>query len=316
MNISYGVIVGRFQVNNLHPGHLELFRQVSEKHDRVIVFIAIPRTIPTARNPMDFETRKKMIQADFPDFTILPLRDEKRDQFWSERLDESIASVTQHTENVVLYGGRDSFIPHYYGHHKVQELDITSPITGTEIRQKASTRIMQSSDFRSGVIYAAANRLPSVLPTVDCAIFYNNGDGTYKLCLAKKPGEMYYRFVGGFVNLGEDLETAVRREVYEETWLTVSSLEYLASQPVHDWRYFQDPDAGILTNLFIGWSPNLGGKANDDIESIRWFDYEELPPVVEAAHMELYKKVKEWWSIRRAWAGLGGLNVSTIEPNS
>lgn len=295
MSISYGVIVGRFQVNNLHPGHLELFRQVSEKHNRVIVFVANPRTIPTKRNPLDFETRKKMIQADFPDFTILPLRDEKSDKFWSARLDDSIASVTQHTENVTLYGGRDSFAPKYFGTHKVVELDITSPISGTEIREKASNRVMQSSDFRSGVIYAASNRFPLVLPTVDMAIFHNVGDGTAKLLLARKPGEMYYRFVGGFVSKGETLESAIRREVYEETNLTVSSIEYLASQPVGDWRYGQDPDAGILTSLFIGWSPTLGGKPQDDIAEVRWFSFDELPPVVESAHMELFEKVKTWW---------------------
>lgn len=300
--ISYGVIVGRFQVNNLHPGHLELFRQVSEKHDRVIVFVANPRTIPTKRNPLDFETRKKMIQADFPDFTILPLRDEKSDKYWSERLDDSIASVTQHTENVVLYGGRNSFVPQYYGIHKVVELElgVTSPITGTEIREKASNRVMQSADFRSGVIYAASNRFRLVLPTVDMAIFHDVGDGTQSLLLARKPGETYYRFVGGFVEKGETLENAVRREVYEETGLTVSSVQYLASQPVNDWRYAQDSDAGILTSLFIGWSPTLSGKPQDDIAELKWFKYDELPPIVEAAHMELYSKVKDWWKSRLA----------------
>jgi bifunctional NMN adenylyltransferase/nudix hydrolase len=93
--INYGVIVGRFQVNSLHPGHLELFRQVSEKHDRVIVFVGVPRTVPTKRNPLDFEVRKKMIQHDYPDFIILPLRDEKTDEFWSKQLDDMIASATR-----------------------------------------------------------------------------------------------------------------------------------------------------------------------------------------------------------------------------
>jgi len=74
--INYGVIVGRFQVNNLHAGHLELLRQVADKHDRVIVFIGVARTMPTRRNALDFETRKKMIQAEYPDFIILytPMR--------------------------------------------------------------------------------------------------------------------------------------------------------------------------------------------------------------------------------------------------
>ena len=210
MAINYGVIVGRFQVNELHPGHLELFRQVSEKHERVIVFIGVPRTVPTKRNPLDFETRKKMIQADYPDFIILPLRDEKSDQFWSKNLDDQVQNVTQFTGSVTLYGGRDSFVPHYYGRYRVHQLDITwngiIPITGTQVREKVSNRVMQSPEFRAGAIYAAFNQFPRVLPTVDIAVLHNAGNGRYKLLLGRKPGESNWRFVGGFVNKGETID--------------------------------------------------------------------------------------------------------------
>jgi bifunctional NMN adenylyltransferase/nudix hydrolase len=305
--INYGVIVGRFQVNSLHAGHLELFRQVSEKHDRVIVFIGVPRTIPTKRNPLDFETRKKMIQADYPDFTILPLRDEKTDKFWSEKLDDAIASVTT-LARVSLYGGRDSFVPHYFGIHKVEQLEIPSPTSGTEIRERVSARIMQSPDFRAGVIYAAGNRFPTAIPTVDIAILHNDGIGRIRVLLGKKSGEQYYRFIGGFVEPRQTLEDNARREAYEETKLDVSSLEYVGSFPVDDWRYAQDKDAKIITTFFVGWSMTKTGTAGDDIKEIRWFDvvpyrsandtlaekYEPLPPVIEAAHMPLLDAFKAY----------------------
>jgi bifunctional NMN adenylyltransferase/nudix hydrolase len=295
--INYGVIVGRFQVNELHPGHLELFRQVSEKHERVIVFIGVPRTVPTKRNPLDFEVRKKMIQHDYPDFIILPLRDEKTDQHWSDELDKTIASIgtTPLSEHggITLYGGRDSFVPHYFGKHQVHQLDIPSPVTGTEIREKISNHVMQSREFRAGAIYAAYNQFPRVLPTVDVAILYNVGDGTIKMLLGRKPGEANYRFVGGFVNKGEDLETAARREAYEETNLDISSLQYVGSYPVGDWRYAQDPDAGITTTFFMGWSTKQGGKASDDIAEIKWFDFANLPHVVEPEHMKMFEQIKK-----------------------
>lgn len=304
--INYGVIVGRFQVDSLHAGHLELFRQVSEKHDRVIVFVGVPRTIPTQRNPLDFETRKKMIQADYPDFTILPLRDEKTDQFWSDKLDDAIASVTNFTGRVTLYGGRDSFVPHYYGIHAVTTLEIPSPTSGTAIRARITNRVMQSPDFRAGVIYSASNRFPLVIPTVDIAILHDDGEGRIRVLLGKKPGEEQYRFVGGFVEANKTLEDNARREAYEETKLDVSSLEYVGSFPVNDWRYAQDKDAKIITTLFIGWSMTRHAIASDDIKEVRWFDgfrtqansdssseiYEPLPTIVEAAHMPLLHALK------------------------
>lgn len=287
------MIVGRFQVNELHDGHLELFRQVSDRHERVIVFIGVPRTVPTKRNPLDFEVRKKMIQHDYPDFIILPLRDEKSDEFWSKRLDESIESVTQFTGSVTLYGGRDSFVPHYYGRFQVHQLDLPHPTTGTQVREKISNHVMQSKEFRAGAIYAAFNQFPRVLSTVDIAILHNNGKGGIKLLLGRKPGEPNYRFVGGFVNKGETIEAAARRETYEETGHDLSSVEYLGSYVVGDWRYSQDPDAGIVTMFFMGFAMTQLEKASDDIVEAKWFDFAHLPPVVEAEHMEMYQKIKK-----------------------
>ena len=33
------VIVGRFQVNELHDAHIDLITSVTQKHDRVLVFL-------------------------------------------------------------------------------------------------------------------------------------------------------------------------------------------------------------------------------------------------------------------------------------
>lgn len=285
--INYGVIVGRFQVNNLHAGHLELFRQVSEKHDRVIVFVGVPRTVPTKRNPLDFETRKKMIQADYPDFIILPLRDERTDHIWSDRLDDQIASITNFTGNISLYGGRDSFVPHYHGDHEVRQLEIPNPISGTDIRERLTNRVMQTADFRAGQIYSVFNRYSQTLPTVDIAILYRREDQGISILFGKKPGEEFFRFPGGFVNSGETLEDAAKREAYEETNLDVNSLEYVKSFVVNDWRYKQDSDAAITTSLFIGWANSMSAKAGDDLEQVQWINYEDLPSVEENSGPEM-----------------------------
>jgi len=297
--INYGVIVGRFQVNELHPGHLELFRQVQALHERVIVFIGVPRTVPTKRNPMDFEVRKMMIQHDFPNFILLPLRDERYDSIWSQNLDQAIEAVSQLNDHVTLYGGEDSFVPHYFGKHKVHQLDIPSPIRGTEIRYKISNHVMESKEFRAGVIYAAFNQFPRMLATVDIAVLHHAGNvgmlgkPLLKLLLGRKPGEQNWRFVGGFVNKDETFTDAARREVYEETKLDVSSIEHLGTYPIKDWRYTNDPDAGITTSFYMAWSTTQGGKASDDITEIKWFDVTALPPVVTEEHMPMFEYLKK-----------------------
>ena len=54
-----------------------------------------------------------------------------------------------------------------------------------------------------------------------------------KLLLGRSPGwpEGMYSLLAGFVEPGEVLEAAVRREVFEETGITVGDVRYLASQP-------------------------------------------------------------------------------------
>jgi bifunctional NMN adenylyltransferase/nudix hydrolase len=170
---SYGIVVGRFQVNDLHDGHMELFRQVRARHSGVIVFVGVHPAGLTKDNPLDFETRRRMIQAKFPEFTVLPLADVRNDEMWSELLDKAISSVVTFGD-VTLYGGRDSFVPHYKGRFTPVELTLPlalQKLKGTDIRRYVSNTVIESPEFRAGMIYAAAHLWPVLLPTVDIAIF-------------------------------------------------------------------------------------------------------------------------------------------------
>jgi nicotinamide mononucleotide adenylyltransferase len=59
-----GVIVGRFQTHYLHEGHLDLISHVLENHSQVIIMLGISRKQNSKRNPLDFATRKLMIEND------------------------------------------------------------------------------------------------------------------------------------------------------------------------------------------------------------------------------------------------------------
>jgi bifunctional NMN adenylyltransferase/nudix hydrolase len=274
---NYGVIVGRFQVNDLHDGHMELLRQVRARHNRVIVFVGTSPGGLSRKNPLDFTTRRAMIQAKFPEFNVLLLGDRRTDEEWSRDLDAQISSVIG-AGSATLYGSRDSFIPHYKGRLIPVELVLpigTERVSGTDIREQFSDNVIESAEFRAGLIYAANQRWPETLPCVDIAIF--NDDET-ELLLAQKEGENLWRFVGGHYERlkHSSFEAAARAETLEETGLDLITLEYVGSCPIDDWRYADSPDHGIATAFFRGRAMTKQARAQDDIKSVKWFAIERL----------------------------------------
>jgi bifunctional NMN adenylyltransferase/nudix hydrolase len=277
---SYGVIVGRFQVNDLHDGHMELFRLVRSRHNRVIVFIGVSAAGLTRNSPLDYETRRRMIQAKFPEFSCAPLPDRETDEYWSACLDSEISTHAPWGD-VILYGSRDSFLPHYHGRYKPVELTIDCPASGTAIREALSNNIMESSDFRAGIIYAVNNIRPRVFPTVDIVICRNTAAEHWmplnaEFLLAQKPGEKHWRFVGGFADPSSPTyEDDAKREVFEETGCDINSLEYLGSAVIGDWRYRKDPDR-IKTLVFLAWTGSARAIAADDICNVKWFNWDHI----------------------------------------
>jgi len=270
---SYGIIVGRFQVHELHPGHLSLIRAVQDLHDRVVVFIGTSPTLATKRNPLDFITRKRMLQRTFPDLTVIQMPDRASNEAWSQALDRRIREIAPFG-HITLYGARDSFVPSYTGAFTPVELPIlVEGQSGEETRANLSNRILESSDFRAGVIYSTQNRWPISIQCVDIAIF---DEATGKLALGRKSGEKLWRFPGGHVDpTDSDLEAAARREGREETGLETHSLEYVTSHRVDDWRYRKEADK-IMTTLFKGVNGSGVLKAGDDLEEAAWHT---MPPL-------------------------------------
>ena len=276
---SYGVIVGRFQVNDLHDGHMELFRQVKARHNGVVVFVGSHPAGLTRENPLNFEVRKRMIEAKFPDFIVRELRDTRNDEMWSRDLDNAISTVVEGPAHFVLYGGRDSFVPHYTGKFKPVELTLSiesQKVSGTQIREEYSTKVIESSDFRAGMIFAAAHLWPVLLATVDIAIFTTD----YKqICLGRKetdPKERF-RFIGGHAEKKQaSYEADAKKETYEETTLDpVTKMEYIGSANIPDWRY-STPDRGVRTAFFATTVMSQAATAKDDIVEVRWFKTEQL----------------------------------------
>ena len=109
-----------------------------------------------------------------------------------------------------------------------------------------------------------------IFPRVDPAIIVLVEDG--ERCLLGRQQtwpEGRYSTIAGFVEPGESLEDAVRREVYEETNIRVGKVTYHSSQP---WPF--------PSSLMLGFTAEAKSKdieLNDgELEDAQWFTRDDL----------------------------------------
>ncbi|MFT6334839.1 MAG: bifunctional NMN adenylyltransferase/nudix hydrolase [Halioglobus sp.] len=295
MNI--GVIIARFQTPYLHEGHKAIMDEVTENHDKLIIVLGVCPVRGSRKNPYDYFTREKMIKREYPEVVVLPLSDHPSDVQWSENLDNILVTACP-AELFALYGSRDSFIPFYSGRNKTIELPEHGDHNATELRQKYADKVFDSQDFRAGILYAYHNQYPKVYPTVDIAVFRNEGK---EVLLGKKPNNMKWRLIGGYVDPTDDkLEDAAQRELKEEAGsIKVKNMTYLMSTKVDDWRYRSEVDK-IITTVFRCEYVSGKFKAQDDICELAWHNVGDLEAMIERGevtpeHVDIIGNVKFFW---------------------
>lgn len=272
-NAEIGVVVARLQAHKLHDGQISVIDEVCKNHKKVIIFLGVTPIGTSKNNPLDFATRKAMVQELYPNVVILPQPDNRSDEAWSNNLDAQI-KIPFGQRSAVLYGSRDSFIPHYHGKYPVIELVQELPHSGTQLRKEAASQIINSEDFRAGIIHGVYSQWPVTYPTVDVVVF----DDEERFLLAKKPNENKYRFIGGFVDrTDKSYEHAANRELSEETGggLETNEYRYIASGMIDDWRYKRE-SSGIMSTLFITKRIWGAARPTDDIESLDWVKIDKL----------------------------------------
>jgi NAD+ diphosphatase len=90
------------------------------------------------------------------------------------------------------------------------------------------------------------------------------------------PSHMYSA-LAGFVEPGETLEDAARREIFEESGVPVGDVRYVASQP---WPY----PSSLMIGL-IGEALDTTIKIDEsELETARWFPIEEAKLMLEGKH--------------------------------
>ena len=97
--------------------------------------------------------------------------------------------------------------------------------------------------------------------TVDCVVFHDNA--VVLIRRAHDPFKGWYALPGGFVEVGETVEDACRRETLEETGLVVEDLRLIGvySDPS------RDPRRHTVSVAFLGRADISSLKAGDDASS-------------------------------------------------
>jgi bifunctional NMN adenylyltransferase/nudix hydrolase len=281
---TIGVIIARFQSPYLHEGHKALVKSVRKNHNKIVIVLGVSPVRGSRKNPLDYHTRETMIKKSFPDVMVLPLPDHPLDAKWSENLDNLLGNAFPGS-SFTLYGSRDSFITSYSGQFEIVELPKTGTFSASIIREHLSDKVLDSDEFRTGVIYAYSNMYVKVWATVDIAMFRNNKS---ELLMGKKTIDNKWRLLGGFSDVTDaSYEETARRELTEECGhVEITEMKYEKSFRVQDWRYKSEEDK-IITCLFSTDFVNGDPKGKDDIAQVKWFT------ITEVANLQNQKQTAE-----------------------
>ncbi|WP_165806885.1 NUDIX hydrolase [Balneicella halophila] len=109
---------------------------------------------------------------------------------------------------------------------------------------------------------------------------------------AIEPGKGKLDLPGGFVNIGETAEDAVRRELKEELNVSAISINYFGSYPNE--YVFSDVSVFTLDMAFVvKINTYTDLKAKDDVASFSFYSLNNLP-VEEIAFESIRKIVKDF----------------------
>lgn len=119
-------------------------------------------------------------------------------------------------------------------------------------------------------------KYPRPALTADCIVFARK-EQDFRVLLIQRANEPYkgkWAFPGGFMNMDETTEETARRELKEETGLTVDDISQIGTFD----RVDRDPRGRVITVAYFVVIDGIREvKGGDDAAVARWFSIGNLP---------------------------------------
>ena len=132
---------------------------------------------------------------------------------------------------------------------------------------------------------------PKIFVTLDVTLF-RKLEGEKQILLIQRlnePFKNYWALPGGFVDEHEDLETAAKRELFEETDIQLFQVKQIKAYGNPD----RDPRSHTISVAFYGEIDSLAvATAKDDAISVKWSSIDELPALA-FDHSEIIRDAME-----------------------
>src|SRR5829696_4442983 len=114
------------------------------------------------------------------------------------------------------------------------------------------------------------------VPTIDIILFENSNSNKVLLIKRKKdPFKDYFSLLGGFINEGEKVEDAVRREAEEELLVKVEPIDILG--------VYSDPHGDPIGNIMCILTKNIITTGNvtvrDGVAEVKWLEFNNLEKI-------------------------------------
>ena len=130
---------------------------------------------------------------------------------------------------------------------------------------------------------------PRPMVSVDALVFgfFRNEAKVLLIQRGNEPFKGQWALPGGFVDIDEELEDAVVRELEEETGLVDVPLEQMHAFG----KCGRDPRGRQITIAFMGIATKGQNKikAGDDAAQVRWFDLEKVPKDLAFDHNKVVR---------------------------
>ena len=148
---------------------------------------------------------------------------------------------------------------------------------GSSMRRHDKERAMECPNCKGQLIY------PRISPCVITLIYKEN---EFLLAHNKNFPPNFYSTLAGFIEPGESVESALKREVKEEVNINIKNLEYFSSQA---WPF----PSQLMLGFYAEYDSGELKPDGEEIDDAQWFTVESMPTNIPPANISISGKLIE-----------------------